>query len=190
VTTRAGGWNLEGYQLHDLPALDAILRTHAAALGRDFDAYRNHAYRVAHLCIAQSSRAADRVERIQIAAAFHDLGIWTAGTFDYLQPSVELAASHLAATGRSAWMAEITTMILEHHKVFRYHGDVTWLVEPFRRADWIDVSLGVVGFGVPRRFLERLVTCWPRAGLHARLAQLEARQLLTRPWNPLPMLRL
>ena len=188
--TREAAWNLDGYLPEDLPALDSILRTHGDALGRDFEAYRNHAHRVAHLCIAQSSRDADRVERIEIAAAFHDLGIWTAGTFDYLQPSVMLAASHLAVSGRSAWIPEVTAMILEHHKVFRYRGEAAWLVEPFRRADWIDVSLGAVGFGMPRRFLDQLVARWPRAGFHARLAQLEARQLITRPWNPLPMLRL
>jgi len=81
-------------------------------------------------------------------------------------------------------------MILEHHKVSRYRGDPAWLVEPFRRADWIDVSLGVVGFGISRRFLASLVARWPRAGFHWRLAQLEANQLLTRPWNPLPMVKL
>ena len=37
-----------------------------------------------------------------IAAAFHDIGIWTAGTFDYLEPSVRVAAAYLTGTGRAA----------------------------------------------------------------------------------------
>ena len=74
-----------------LPTLDAVLGAHAAALGRDFDGYRNHAYRVANLCLAQSPPSALDVEKIAIAAAFHDLGIWTDRTFDYLEPSVRLA---------------------------------------------------------------------------------------------------
>jgi hypothetical protein len=74
-----------------------VLETHAAALGGDFKAYRNHAYRVVNLCVALSS--GHQVEKIAIAAAFHDLGIWTDGTFDYLQPSVKLASDYLTHSG-------------------------------------------------------------------------------------------
>ena len=89
-------------------------------LGADFTPYRNHTYRVANLCVAQTSGGAEAMEKIAIAAAFHDLGIWTDHTFDYLQPSVRLAqvGSHLRA--EAAWTPEITEMILEHHKVTRY----------------------------------------------------------------------
>ena len=73
--------------LTSLPTLDAVLVAHAAALGDDFTGYRNHAYRVANLTIALSSFDADAVEQIALAAAFHDLGIWTDCTFDYLEPS-------------------------------------------------------------------------------------------------------
>ena len=76
--------------------LDTILSAHKAALGGDFDGYRNHAYRVANFCVAQSSRDPEQVEKIAITAAFHDLGIWTAGTFDYLQPSVNVAREYLS----------------------------------------------------------------------------------------------
>ena len=190
MTTSEAVPNPDGYLLENLPTVDTILWGHRQALGRDFDAYRNHAHRVAHLCIAQAERDHDQIERIAVAAAFHDLGIWTERTFDYLQPSMTLAADHLAASGRPGWIPEVAAMILEHHKVLPYRGEAAWLVESFRRADWIDVSFGVVGFGVPRRVLERLVARWPRAGFHRRLAQLEARRLLTHPWNPLPMVRL
>lgn len=190
MTTSGAASNPDGSALEILPTLDAILQLHRRDLGRDFDAYRNHAYRVAHLCIARSGRGGDQAERIAIAAAFHDLGIWTAHTFDYLQPSVALASDYLATSGMPAWIPEIAAMIREHHKVLPYRGEAAWLVEPFRRADWIDVSMGIVGSAQSRRLLDRLVAKWPRAGFHKRLAQLEARQLLTRPWNPLPMLRL
>ena len=57
-----------------IPTLDTLLGAYAGALGRDFEAYRNHAYRVANLCVAQSSRDGAQLEKIAIAAAFHDLG--------------------------------------------------------------------------------------------------------------------
>ena len=76
--------------------LDEILRAHASALGHDFTAYRNHAYRVANLCVAQSAGDPPQIEKAAIAAAFHDLGIWTHRSFDYLPPSVELARAHRA----------------------------------------------------------------------------------------------
>ena len=87
------------------------------------------------------------MEKIGIAAAFHDLGIWTDHTFDYLQPSMRLAQSWLAAAGKRRWTPEITEMILEHHKVTRYRANPGWLVEPFRRSDWIDVTRGALTFG-------------------------------------------
>jgi hypothetical protein len=38
-------------------------------------------------------------EKIAIAGVFHDLGIWTNKTFDYIAPSVVLAREYLAARG-------------------------------------------------------------------------------------------
>lgn len=170
-----------------IDTLDGVLREHAGALGRDRTAYRNHAYRVANLCAAQSDGAPETIERIAIAAAFHDLGIWTDGTFDYLAPSVALATAHLARIGRPAWTAEVTAMIEQHHRVRRIDGRP--LVEAFRRADWADVTRGLVASGLPRPLLAAVFAAWPSAAFHRRLLQLELRRLLTHPLNPLPMLR-
>ena len=171
-------------------ALDALLDAHAAVLGSDFAAYRNHAYRVANLCVAQSAAAPQPIEKVAIAAAFHDLGIWTDRTFDYLRPSVELVRAHLERVGRSEWSAEISTVILEHHQLSPHRGNQGWLVEPFRRADWADVTRGLVTFGLPRRFVREVFSVWPSAGFHQRLVQLGLTRLRTHPSSPLPMLRL
>ena len=87
-------------------------------------------------------------------------------------------------------MPEITAMILEHHKLSAYRGDPGWLVEPFRRADWVDVSRGIRTFGLPRQLLREIFATWPSAGFHRRLVQLELTRLRTHPWNPLPMFKL
>jgi hypothetical protein len=174
----------------ELPPLDAVLRAHAADLAGDFEGYRNHAYRVANLCLVQSFATSFDADKIAIAAAFHDLGIWTDRTFDYLEPSIRLATAYLAAAGRREWGGEIAAKIREHHKLRRYDGELGPLVEPFRRADWIDVSKGILTFGVSRRVIRTVLSTWPNAGFHRRLVQLELRQLRTHPWHPLPMFRL
>ena len=171
--------------------LDAVLNAHAAALGGDFAGYRNHAYRVMNLCLVLSSADDEaRRERIAIAAAFHDLGIWTAATFDYIPPSVDLASAHLRASGQSPWAPEIETTIREHHKLTRYRPNPDWLVEPFRRADLIDVSRGVVTFGLPHALIKDVFAQWPSAGFHKRLVQLSLNRLVSHPLSPLPMVRL
>lgn len=172
----------------DVAALDEVLEAHRGVLGGDFTAYRNHAYRVLNFCVAQPAGAGAELEKTAVAAAFHDLGIWTDATFDYLEPSVRLATAHLARAGRSEWAPEITEMILQHHRISASGRGS--LVEAFRRADWIDVSGGILTFGLPRTLIDAAFAAWPSAGFHKRLVQLELTRLRTHPWNPLPMVRL
>ena len=84
--------------LERLDPLDRVLETHAVELGGDFTAYRNHAYRVVNFCCALAPCADTSLEKVALAAAFHDLGIWTAHTFDYLAPSIRLACAHVACS--------------------------------------------------------------------------------------------
>jgi hypothetical protein len=170
--------------------LDELLQAHAAQLGADFTAYRNHTYRVVNLGVALSPEDPERLEKLAIAAAFHDMGIWTDGTFDYLAPSVALATAYLARSGRAEWTPEISAMILEHHKISPYRGHAEWLVEPFRRADWVDVSRGLRTFGLSRKLIRDIFSAWPSAGFHRRLIQLELSRLRSHPWSPLPMMKL
>jgi hypothetical protein len=176
--------------LTEIAPMEDILGAHRVGIGNDFTAYRNHVYRVANLCgaMTEGSKDPNRIEKIGIAAAFHDLGIWTENTFDYLPPSIRLAREHLVSTVRSHWVAEITEMIEKHHKVTAYGGTLP-LVEPFRRADWIDITMGLIRFGQPRAFIRELYEEWPGAGFHRNLLRLEARHLCNHPLNPLPMFR-
>lgn len=175
--------------LKEIATLDEVLDAHAAELGGDFTAYRNHTYRVVNLCAALSTEDPGQIQKMAVAAAFHDLGIWTDGTFDYLGPSIRLAATHLASVGREEWTPEIAEMILQHHKISPWKGNPNWLVEPFRRADWIDVTR-LRTFGLPRKLLREIFAAWPGAGFHKKLVQLEWKRLRTHPWSPLPMVRL
>ena len=175
--------------LTSVPTADEVLKAYASELGHDFIAYRNHVYRVMNLCAAIAEDRAE-VEKFAVAAVFHDLGIWTNKTFDYIAPSVALAHQYLAAQGRADWIAEIETMIEDHHKITPSTASRGSLVEPFRRADWIDVTLGLRTFGVPRPFIESVFAMWPSAGFHWRLVTLTLERVRTHPLTPLPMVRL
>jgi len=166
-----------------------VLDQHAAELGEDFTAYRNHAYRVANLCMALRPADDAAIEKVAIAAAYHDIGIWSAHTFDYLAPSAKLACDHLACAGHADWQDEIGGMIREHHKIRRFRGEGAALIEPFRRADWIDVSRGVLSFGLPRGLLRAIFRQWPNAGFHRKLVRLTLREARVHPLRPLPVLK-
>lgn len=179
--------------LTSLPLLDEVLSHYAAQLGGDFEAYRNHAYRVANFCwVLAGPRASDEeaLRTISLAAAFHDLGIWTDGTFDYLAPSRRLANEWLASRERTESADVIGTMICQHHKLTPWCGNGSPLVESFRRADLVDVSRGLVAAGLSRELLREVAAEFPNAGFHRLLLKLSFNQFIRHPLNPLPMMRL
>ena len=172
-----------------LPTVEEVLDDHASELGRDLTAYRNHVYRVVNLCLAIVADSRVEFEKIAVAAVFHDLGIWTNNTFDYIAPSVGVAREHLAARGLADWIPEIEAMIVNHHKVTPSRANPQSLVESFRRADWIDVSRGLRRFGLPRGFIAAVAATWPSAGFHRRLVALTIDRFLKHPLTPLPMVK-
>jgi hypothetical protein len=172
-----------------LPTVEQVLDNHAPELGHDFIPYRNHVYRVVNLCLAVVGDGRVEVEKIAVAAVFHDLGIWTNDTFDYLAPSAALARAYLAARGKPDWIPEIKAMIVDHHKVTRSRTNPQSLAESFRRADWIDVSRGLRRFGLPRTFIAAVFATWPSAGFHRRLVELAIDRFLEHPLTPLPIVK-
>ena len=182
--------DLAGRASEALAYADAILDGFQSPLGRDHIAYRNHVARVIHLCLMLCRTADPDVNaKVAIAAAFHDLGIWTHGTLDYLGPSIGLAGDYLDRVGRRRWRTEIAAMIDLHHKVRLAPVGTGPLAEAFRRADWIDVSLGVLRFGLPGHRIRKIRRRFPNAGFHRRLAELTRDRLHTHPLDPLPMFK-
>jgi hypothetical protein len=175
--------------LTSLPTVEEVLDDHAPELGRDFTAYRNYVYRVVNLCVAMAADNRVELEKVAVAAVFHDLGIWTNHTFDYIAPSVALAREYLTAREMADWVPEIEVMIADHHKVTPSHANPQLLVESFRQADWIDVTRGLRRFGLPRTFITAVDAAWPNAGFHRRLVQLTIDRFLKHPLTPLPMVK-
>ena len=169
--------------------VDEILAPWRERIGRDYDGYRNHAQRVARLCGALSVAAPDTQRKIAIAAAFHDLGIWSACTMDYLPPSAALATDYLHARGLDAWAPEVERMIVMHHRVRACGAPGDELVEALRRADLVDLTFGFVPFGLDRALVATVKGEFPNAGFHRCLARLLAGRLRTHPASPAPFLR-
>lgn len=177
--------------LTQLPLVDALFDQYADRFGKQQSAYRNHVYRLINIVHLHLPLSGDTLDQVQIAGFFHDAGIWLAGTFDYLQPSARLANHYLKEQQLGLWQPVVHAMIMNHHKISAYDNkdSATALVEAFRRADWTDVTLGAMRFGLPGRDIQLIRRTFPNAGFHRLLLKLSGRQLLSQPWRPLPMLR-
>lgn len=175
--------------LDRLAVLDQILEDHAPALGRDYQPYRNHAYRVANFAWCMRPGTLEDLYVLTVAVAFHDLGIWTAGSFDYLAPSEALARAYLEGQQRTELIPVVVAMIGEHHRVSPVPPGHDPRIEAFRRADWIDVSLGLCRFDLQPEDFNRILRRFPRLGFHRRLLRFSLKHALQHPLRPLPMLK-
>ena len=77
------------------PLLEDILTEWQETIGEDYEGYKNHVYRMVHCCLALKECNSEEKEKIIIAGAFHDIGVWTADTLDYLPPSILPALDYL-----------------------------------------------------------------------------------------------
>lgn len=149
--------------------------------------YKNHVYRVINFCGTLTTLDDEQRKKVAIAAAFHDLGIYTDNTFDYLPPSIDLARAYLIRNDLMDWSDEVTTMIDEHHCLHSIEGNE--LVEVFRKADLIDFSLGLVKFDLPRSTVSAVRNEFPNNGFHKNLARVACRWIARNPLNPVPVLK-
>jgi hypothetical protein len=169
-------------------AIEDLLQPFRPAMGDDYDKYRNHVYRVFLNCLLIDSKG-NNEGKYAVAAVFHDIGIWTDHTIDYLAPSAEQARIYLQKTANASWADEIAAMIYWHHKTSRYKGEYGITVECFRKADWIDVSLGWLAFGASRRAIAANRRKLPNLGFHLFLLKKLTRNFFRHPLNPLPMFK-
>ncbi len=142
-----------------------------------------------HFCFALHNCTTEEREKIIIAGCFHDLGIWTDGTIDYLPPSIALAKDYLSQKSLEPWIPEIELMIDMHHKLRKYHEDHYPLVELFRQGDLVDFSLGTVTWGLPRTYIKSVKDRFPNAGFHKRLVQLAWGWFSRHPLSPPPFMK-
>lgn len=172
------------------PLVEEVLDAFGAAIAGDLTAYRGHVYRVFHFCRALAPTAAERDDKAALAAVFHDLGIWSDHTVDYLPPSEHRLRTHLEQRGQQAWSSELAAMVALHHKLTPCRNAGQELVEAFRRADLLDLSFGLVRFGLPRAYVQEIQAAFPAAGFQLRVVQLVGAWAVRHPLRPFPMMRL
>ena len=169
-------------------SIEDILIKFQPVIGKDIQLYRNHVYRVYLNCLIIDPQI-ENSPKYAIASAFHDIGIWTDHTFDYLAPSIKHAKQYLEETNKLEWLEEISSMIYWHHKIRTYKGRDEVLVENFRKADWIDVSLGLKTYGLDKTKIKENLKAIPHLGFHWFLLKQFFHQFIKEPLRPLPMFK-
>ena len=110
-------------------------------------------------------------------------------TFDYLEPSAELAREYCRKQNISfSDTNEVEMMINNHHKLSTVESSV--LAEIFREADLIDLTLGLVPKGRKKEDIRLIRNLFPNKGFHLFLIKLFAKNLITNPTHPFPIFKL
>ena len=162
-----------------LSTVEKVLDNHASELGHDFIAYRNHVYRVVNLCLAIVGHSRAELEKIAVAAVFHDVGIWTNNTFDYIAPSVAVAREDLTARGMADWIPEIEAPAQIRSRWSNHFGARTGSM---CRSDYEGSASRARSsrLSPPRR---------PSAGFYRRLVKLTIDRFWKHPLTPLPVVK-
>ncbi len=172
-----------------IDSVEKIIGDHRKFMGDQFMPYKNHVYRVINFCFMFHDPTRDDAEKVAIATAFHDLGMWPGDKIDYLDPSIRLAQEYLRSTGHADWIEEISLMIEYHHRFRRCPGHFPTLVEVMRKGDWVDATMGIRRFGLPRGQVKRVQNEIENLGFHDNLVRIAMKEFWKRPFNPLPMMK-
>ncbi|MEO0415367.1 MAG: HD domain-containing protein [Verrucomicrobiota bacterium] len=169
--------------------IEEIIGGHKEHMGDQFLPYKNHVYRVFNFCLMFHRATSEESDKLAIAAAFHDLGMWPGDEIDYLAPSIQLAQNYLRCTERDEWLEEVTQMIEFHHRFRKSPKHFPPLVEVFRRGDWVDATKGLRRFGLPKADIWQLQREIENLGFHDNLIRIAKKEFWKRPFNPLPMMK-
>ncbi|MEN2401638.1 HD domain-containing protein [Flavobacterium sp. MC2016-06] len=169
--------------------IDVILNAYKGDLGIYYEPYRNHVYRVFNFCLCSDITSQNEIQKLAIASAFHDIGIWTNSTFDYLKPSIKLARDYCIENNLNIdFQDDIDSIIENHHKMSAVKN--RYLSENFREADLIDLSLGIVKKGRNKIMVNQIRKKFPNKGFHVFLLKIFFKNLVTNPLHPFPIFKL
>lgn len=107
---------------------------------------------------------------IAAAIAFHDIGLWTDNTLQYIEPSTKRARMDLKSDFSYSELELIHNIIYWHHKITEYteekEGFNQKVIEAVRKADWIDATKGIITKGMPRQHIQTVESMIPEEGFH------------------------
>lgn len=171
------------------PIIEQILGGWKIHIGDTYEGYRGHVYRMFNCCLSLRKCSGEEIRKLAIAASFHDIGLWSDNTVDYLPPSVAHAQKWLEENGLGFWAFEIGLIIDMHHKLRPYSDPKYPLVEVFRKADLVDFSLGTFRFGLSSRYIRQLKSEFPNAGFHRFLLRGAFDWFSENPLSPPPFIK-
>jgi hypothetical protein len=163
------------------PAERASLAALRARAGADSPMER-HCHR--QFLIAERLAGAQPIDRELLLCAcwLHDAGLWTTSDDPYVTEGARLAAEVLAPFDWAPERLQRCMDACEQHHAPRSVARYGTEVELVRRSDLVDVSFGLIAFGLDRAWVRGLTRTIPRTGFWRRmLVPALVRELRTRP---------
>jgi hypothetical protein len=122
-------------------------------------------------------------EVLLVAAYIHDLGLYDSVSRGgvYVKDGAEFATELLAGHDWSTERTKLCADSIERHHELRSQWPLGTEVELMRRADLVDVSNGVVAFGLDRSWLRELNAAIPRDGTYGEIMRLLGHAMRQRP---------
>ena len=163
----------------------AALAAVRKATGESGGPMERHGLRVFLIAAELASRRGLDVDRevLVVAGLLHDLGLYELASRGgvYVSDGAEFAAELLAPHDWSEDRTRLCRDAIERHHELRSQWRAGNEVELIRRADLVDVSGGLVTFGVPRAWLRELFATVSRDGTYGEVARMVGHALRERP---------
>ena len=163
---------------------DALGRLREATGARDGPMER-HCLRARHIAAELGRRRGWAIdgEVLAVAAILHDLGLYPGVSRGgvYTADGAALAREMLPAYGWSPERIELCAVAIDHHHELRNQLSRGAEVEALRLADLVELSGGLLTFGLDRHWHYELNRAVPRRGLVRELFQEVGRALRERP---------
>lgn len=184
----------------EAPNMDTYLSKYKQDFGAAHDVYRNHCLRVLsfarHILVTETGFDEEQAESampvMEIALAYHDMGLFTDLSLEYLEPSAARAEKDLEGTLSADEIKLVRDIIVWHHKVFPWSGEderSTAIVNAVRKGDWVDATTCLLGGSFVRKGLSAADvvathTALPEMGFGSFLAALMPWGAYAKQLNP------
>ena len=122
-------------------------------------------------------------EVLLIAGLLHDIGLYDQASHGgvYVTEGARFTAELLRERGWDDSRIQLCFDAIERHHETRSQWQRGPEVELVRRADLVDLTSGLVTFGLPREWLRDLSRSVPRDGTYATIGREVAKQLIHQP---------
>ena len=172
--------------IKDNETFEAIFQEHKLVLGKDFEHYRGHCYRILNYMNYWKLNEVE-FKTCEVAIPFHDMGIWTHKTMDYLEVSFEGAKKYIEEKKLDIEKDSLENIIVNHHKISKIKDNS--LAEKLRKADLIDLSFGVIKFGIDQKAMHSIVSEFPFLEFQQVIFKKVFSHAVRNILNPFPMLK-